>query len=167
MGELYSQQDQLALAERHYLEALPLYGEDHVNAGIAWCNLARNAIALRTEVKAVHYLRGLTAMAGRTYAVPVAVSLLSNCAGLAALRNEWALALRWSGAADSTRERHGLADFHVDVRFHAASMAPVREALGAIDAAATLEAGRALDVDTALHEAEAWLDALPPDERTP
>ncbi|MBK9675692.1 MAG: winged helix-turn-helix domain-containing protein [Betaproteobacteria bacterium] len=167
MGELYSQQDQLALAERHYLEALPLYGADHVNAGIAWCNLARNAIALRTEVKAVHYLRGLTAMAGRTYAVPVAVSLLSNCAGLAALRNEWALALRWSGAADSTRERHGLADFHVDVRFHAASMAPVREALGAIDAAATLEAGRALDVDTALHEAEAWLDALPPDERTP
>ena len=33
MGELYSQQDQLELAEHYYLEALPLYGDDRVNAG--------------------------------------------------------------------------------------------------------------------------------------
>ncbi|MBK9117311.1 MAG: winged helix-turn-helix domain-containing protein [Betaproteobacteria bacterium] len=160
MGELYSQQDQLETAERHYLDALPFYGDDRVNAGLAWCNLARNAIALRTEAKAVHYLRELTAMAGRTYTVPVAVSFLANCAGLAALRNEWALGIRWSGAADSTRERQGLADFHVDARFHAASIAPAREALGSAAANAALAAGRAMDIDTALREAEAWLDSL-------
>ena len=167
IGELHSQQDQLELAERYYLDALPLYGEDRVNAGIAWCNLARNAIALRTEAKAVHYLRELTAMAGRAYTVPVAVSFLSNCAGLAALRNEWALALRWSSAADSTRERHGLADFYVDARFHAASIAPAREALDDSASAAALAAGRALDLDTALREAEACLDALPANEVPP
>ena len=167
IGELYSQQDELELAERYYLEALPLYGEDRVNAGLAWCNLARNAIALRTEAKAVQYLRELTALAGRAYTVPVAVTFLYNCAGLAALRSEWALALRWSSAADSTRERHGLADFYVDARFHAASIAPARGAFGASASAAALAAGRALDLDTALREAEAWLDALPAGDGPP
>ncbi len=155
------------MAERHYLNALTFYGDDRVNAGIAWCNLARNAIALRTEAKAVHYLRELTTMAGQTYTVPVADVFLSDCAGLAALREEWALALRWSGAADAIRERHGLAIFYVDARFHAASMAPAREALGSAAADTALAAGRAVDFDTALREAEAWLDALPPGEPPP
>ena len=39
-------------------------------------------------------------------------------------------------------------------------MAPAREALGAYAAAGALAAGRAMNVDMALREAEAWLDTL-------
>ena len=133
----------------------------------AFSNLARNAIALRAEAKAVHYLREAAATAARRDTILIAPTLPSNCAGLAALREEWTLALRLSGAADIDREQHGLSDDYVDARFHARAMAPAREALGASAAAAALAAGRAMDVDTALREAEAWLDALPPDEQPP
>ncbi|MBL0292331.1 MAG: winged helix-turn-helix domain-containing protein [Betaproteobacteria bacterium] len=166
MGELLSQQGELERAERCYLEALPGLGDDRVNAAGAFSNLARNAIALRTEAKAVHYLREMASITARKYTGPVAVYFLSNCADLAALREEWALALQLSGAADSIREQHGLSGDYVDARFHTASIAPAREAMGA-SATAAIAAGRAMGVDAALREAEAWLDALPPDERTP
>ena len=167
IGELLSQQGELELAEPHYLDALPCYGDDRVNAAIAFSNLARNAVALRTKAKAVHYLREMAAMAARNYTVPVAVSFLSNCAGLAALRGEWALAFRLNGTADSTRVQHGLSADYVDARFHARAMAPAREALGASASAAALASGRAMDVETALREAEAWLDTLPPAKHSP
>jgi predicted ATPase len=166
MGELLSQQGQLERAERCYLEALPGLGDDRVNAAGAFSNLTRNAIALRTEAKAVHYLREMASITARKYTGPIAVYFLSNCADLAALRKEWALALRLSGAADSIRKQHGLSGDYVDARFHAASIAPAREAMGA-SATAAIATGRAMDVDTALREAEAWLDTLPPDEQPP
>jgi non-specific serine/threonine protein kinase len=167
MGELLSQQGELELAERHYLEALPGLGDDRVNTASAFSNLARNTIALRAEAKAVHYLREMAAIAARKYTVVVAASFLSNCAGLAALCEEWALAFRLSGAADSTREQHGLSDDYVDGRFHTRAMATARDALSASAAAEALAAGRALNIDAALREAEAWLDTLPPDEQPP
>jgi hypothetical protein len=40
-------------------------------------------------------------------------------------------------------------------------MITAREAIGAEPADAAFAAGRALSVDAALREAEAWLDALP------
>jgi len=167
LGELYSQQDQFELAERHYLESLPFYGDDRVNAAIAFSNLARNAIACRVEAKAVHYLRELKAIAAQKYRVPVAVYFLWNCAGLAALREEWAIALRLSSAADSTGKQHGFSEDYVDARFHARAMAPVRDALGAAAADAAAAVGLAMDVDEALREAEAWLEALPAAESPP
>jgi hypothetical protein len=166
MGELLSQQGELERAECCYLEALPGLGDDRVNAAAAFSNLARNAIALRAEAKAVHYLREVASTTARKYTGPIAVYFLFNCADLAALREEWALALRLSGAADSICRRHGFSGDNIDARFHAASIAPAREAMGA-SATAAIAAGRAMDVDTALREAEAWLDALPPDERAP
>ena len=167
MGELCAHQGQFDLAERHYLDALPGYRGDPVNAGIALTNLARNAIARRLEAKAVHYLRKVAAISARKYTVPVAVFFLSNCAGLASLREEWTLALRLCGAADSTGRQHGLTDDFVDARFHAERMARAREALGTEAAATALAGGRALDIDTVLREAEAWLAALPSDESPP
>ena len=47
------------------------------------------------------------------------------------------------------------------------SMALAHAALDASSADASLAAGRAMDVDTALREAETWLDALPADGRQP
>jgi tetratricopeptide (TPR) repeat protein len=161
MGELLSQQDQLELAEPAYLEALAGYRDDPVNAAVVLSNLARIAIALRAEDKAVQYLREMVTIAGRKYTGPLVDALLWNCAGLAALRGEWPLALRLDGAAASHLEQCGLRGDFVDARFHASSMAPVRAALGALAADAAFAAGRAMNVDAALREAEAWLDALP------
>jgi predicted ATPase len=167
LGELYSHQDQLELAESAYLEGLALLHGDAENTMNALNNLARNAIALHAKAKALRYLREAVAAAGSRYTAQSSQSLMRNCSGLAALRKEWTLAIRFSGAAEATRERHGLSDDHVDARFHARDMAPAREALGASAAAEALAAGRAMDVDAALREAEAWLDALPPDEQPP
>ena len=167
LGELYSQQDQLELAEPAYLEALALLHDDAENMAVALTNLARNAIALRAEAKAVRYLREAVAAAGAQYTVSSGQAFLRNCAGLAALRGEWTFALRLSGAADSHQEQHGIPGDFVDARFHARAMAPAREALDAAAADAAFAAGRAMSSDTALREAEAWLDALPPDEPAP
>ena len=91
-----------------------------------------------------------------------------NCAGIAALREEWALALRLSGAAERDQEAAWLCRATSSTRhFTRATMVRAREALGADAADAAFAAGRAMDVDTALREAEAWLAALPPDERAP
>jgi hypothetical protein len=126
-------------------------------------NLARNAIALRVEARAIQYLREVVAIAEGTYEIPVVLPLLWNCAGLAALRGEWEQALRLGGAAAAFQEERNLFDF-VDARFHARNMSTAREAAGADPADAAFTAGRALSSDTAIREAEAWLGALPADD---
>ena len=167
LGELYSQQAQFELAERAYLEALAHSQDDPHGSAIVLYNLARNAIACRTDEKAVQFLRDAVATADPQITIQSGLSFLINCAGIAALREEWTLALRLIGAADSYQERHGLWGEFVDAPFHARSNADARDALGPDAADAALAAGRAMDVDTALREAEAWLAALPPDQRPP
>ena len=162
LGELFSQQDEFELAEPAYLEALACYrgDTDTQSTVVALSNLARNAIALRVEAKAVAYLRDVVRTADGQYSIQTAQAFLRNCAELATLRGEWALALRLSGAAVSHREQHGLLGDFVDARFHARGMAPAHEAMGAF-ADAALATGRALSEDSALHQAEDWLMALP------
>jgi non-specific serine/threonine protein kinase len=167
MGELLSQQDQLDLAELHYLEALAIYRGDPENTGIMLANLARNAIALGDEAKAVQYQREVEATAGQQFSIQTAQAFLRNCAGLAALRGEWKRALRLSGAAASHREQHNLLGDFVDARFHIRDMAPAREALGNDAADAEFATGQSMDADAALLEAEAWLAALPAVAGTP
>ncbi|MBK9675691.1 MAG: winged helix-turn-helix domain-containing protein [Betaproteobacteria bacterium] len=166
LGELYSQQDQFEPAEAAYLEALAGFRGSTVDEVVVLCNLARNAIALRVEAKAVQYLREIVAIAEGTYEIPVVLPVLWNCAGLAALRGEWEQALRLDGAAKEFQEKHNLFD-SVDARFHARSMSTAREAVGTDPADAAFAAGRAMGSDTAIREAEAWLDALPVEERAP
>ena len=167
LGELYSQQGQLELAEPHFLEALDGYRDDPTSALCTLANLARNAIALRAEARAVQYLREAVATGAARASILTTQPILVYCAGLAALREEWALALRLSGAAASHREQHGLLEHYVDAPFHAASMAPARAALGDRAADAAFATGRALSTEAALREAEAWLASLPADGRTP
>jgi tetratricopeptide (TPR) repeat protein len=161
LGELYSHQGGLETAEPHYLEALGGCSGDPAGALWTLSLLARNAIALRAEAKAVRYLREAVATGAARHSILTTQPILMCCSGLAALREEWAFALRLSGAAASHREQHGLLDDYLDAQFDAASMAPAREALGADAADAAFAAGRAMSADAALREAEDWLNALP------
>ncbi|MEO8751858.1 MAG: winged helix-turn-helix domain-containing protein [Casimicrobiaceae bacterium] len=160
MGEFYSQQGQLELADQHYLEFLDGSRDDVENTMVALTNLARNAIALRAEAKAVRYLRE-TVAAGTPCSAMMIQAFLRNFAGLAALREEWAFALRLSGSADAHRKQHGPWGEFVDERFYALSIAPARARLGNQAAEAALAMGHALSCDVALREAESWLDSLP------
>jgi predicted ATPase/DNA-binding winged helix-turn-helix (wHTH) protein len=167
LGELYSQQDRFELAEPAYLEALACSRGDPQDNVLVLHNLARNAIAIRAHAKALQYLLEAIATAEPQYSIQTGQAFLMNCAGLVALHEDWTLALRLSGAAESHKERHGIRGDYVDARFHARNMAPAREALGAPAADAAFAAGRALNDDSALREAEAWLEALAADESTP
>ena len=162
LGELHAQQDRHALAEAAYLEALD-NSRDPESALIAMGNLARSAIALRAEARAVRYLREGMAKSGPHRSPMVTQMALWNGAGIAALRGEWARALRTSGAADGHGDRSGLQGLAIDARIHASHMAPARAALGNEAAAANFAAGRALDSDAALAEVAAWLATLPGD----
>lgn len=160
LGELYSQQGQFELAEPAYLQVLAHARGDPIAYAVALHNLARNAIALRAEAKAVQFLREAVGPA-ESQTFFSALSFLMNCAGIAALREEWTLALRLSGAAQSHQERHGLWGDFVDAPFYARHAVQAREALGALAADAALACGRAMSVDATVKEAEAWLLSLP------
>ena len=162
LGEVHSLQGEFELAEAAYLESRAGFRGDAIGDSVALGNLARNAIALRAEAAAIRYLHEIVAIAGGRYEHHAAVTLLWLCAGLAALRGEWAQALRWGGAATAVAEKHSLFDA-VDAQFHARSMSAAREAAGADPADAAFAAGRALDSDAAITEAVTWLDALPAD----
>ena len=166
LGEVHSLEGQFELAEAAYLEARAAFRGNTVGESVVLGNLARNAIALRVEAKAIRYLHEVLAIAKETYEIPTVAPLLWNCAGLAALRGEWVRALRWGGAATACQEKHNLFD-SVDARFNARSMSTARDAVGADPADAALAAGRALGSDAAIREAEAWLDALPADDGPP
>ncbi len=166
LGELYSQQGQFELAESAYLEALATSPDDPTVRVIGLHNLARNAIALRDAGKAVRFLR--EALVGEKPQISMAIlQFLMNCAGIASLREEWTLALRLGGAAYACQERDHLWGDFVDAPFLARHVSEARAALGTEAADAALAAGRAMDVATALREAEAWLASLPVDGRTP
>ena len=160
LGELHTQQDRHALAEAAYLEALACSG-DPESTVILLGNLARTAIMLGAEAKAVRYLRDGTAKAGPQCSQAFAEVVLRNCAGIAALRGEWALALRMSGAGEAHNDRYGLQGDVVDAPMHDRAMAPARNALGTEASDAAFAAGRALDSGEALAEVAAWLEALP------
>ena len=110
----------------------------------------------------MRYLREAVATGAARDSLMTTLPILIYCAGLAALREEWAFALRLSGAAASHQEQHGLAD---DLHRRAVSRGEhgsgARRLWVPTPPDAALAAGRALDADTALREAEAWLDALP------
>ncbi|MBK9117306.1 MAG: AAA family ATPase [Betaproteobacteria bacterium] len=160
LGEIHSLQDRFDLAEAAYLEALAIARGSTGDDSVVLANLARNAIALRAESKAIRYLREIVAISKGKFEHYITATLLRTFAGLAALRGEWAQALRWYGAATAFEEKHNLFDA-VDARFHARSMCTAREAMGADPADAAFAAGRALGSDAAIREAEAWLEALP------
>ena len=167
MGELYSQEARFELAELAYLEGIAHCNGDPQGSGLLLQNLVRNSIALHAEGKAIRYLLEAVATSHPLASIQIGASFLQNCAGVAALREEWTFALRLAGASESFCEHHGLRGTYVDAPFHAKNMATARGALGAIAADAALRAGRAADSDAMVREAEAWLRSLPPAQDPP
>ena len=104
LGEVHSLEDRFELAEAAYLEALAVLRGTTMDDPVVLGNLARNAIALRAESKAIRYLRKIVAISQGKYENYFVAILLRNCAGLAALRGEWAQALRFGGAATAFEE---------------------------------------------------------------
>ncbi|MBK7743510.1 MAG: hypothetical protein IPI40_07370 [Betaproteobacteria bacterium] len=151
----------------HYLEALRAYrGVARGRTGRALANLARNAIALRAEAKAIQYLREAVAIRGCGTTLLTGQPILTCCAGLAALRGEWAAGAAVGAVPPGVSEQHGLFDLcrrAVSRLEHV----PGAQAVGTDPAGAAFATGRALSTETALREAEAWLDALPSDEPPP
>jgi hypothetical protein len=86
---------------------------------------------------------------------------LTACAGIAALRSEWTLALRFAGAGESHRKQTGITQDLTDRECHTRAMQPARDALDPAAVEAALDAGRATDVTVALREALAWIEGLP------
>jgi non-specific serine/threonine protein kinase len=165
LGELHSQQGQFELAEPAFLESLAQSPDDAYGNVIVLNNLARNAIARCAEAMATHFLREAVARADPRTSIQCGASFLQNCAGIAALREEWTLALRLSGAAESHMEKHRLSSNVVDGPIHDRAMAVARVALGADAADAARTKGQALEVDEAILEGLAWLMGLPEDRR--
>ncbi|MCC7038685.1 MAG: winged helix-turn-helix domain-containing protein [Burkholderiales bacterium] len=157
LGEVHTQQGQHEHAEAAYLEALA-NSSDPESTVVTLGNLARTAILQRASDKATRYLREAIAKAGPECSPIAGWIVLLNGAGIAALRGQWARALRMGGAGDAHGDRHGLHAQGVDRRIHALQMAPAREALGVAAAASAVAAGRALASADALAEVRAWLE---------
>jgi non-specific serine/threonine protein kinase len=163
LGEMDSCEGHFEIANEAYHEALAI-GRELENPESTWVshgNLARNFVSLRDQPSAIAHLRESVA-AQRPQIRPAArPPLLALCAGLAALREEWALALRLSGACASSAERCGAPIAGPDLPFHERVLESARAALAAKDADRAFEEGRSLDDDTALAQALGWLDTLP------
>lgn len=160
LAEVYSQLGRHDLAEPLYEEALAAVNHG-LGGSIGLLNIIRNALMLGREEKALQYLRLWFERPDTGHSIISVPATLWNISGLAALRGNWQLALRLSGAAAEYKEaNHVLGGDAVDARLHAQMMAPARENLGAAAADAAFAAGRALGADAALAEGRAWLREL-------
>jgi tetratricopeptide (TPR) repeat protein len=160
--DLHALGGRFELAERYGLAAV------ESNRGVAgqvlatcYCALARDAIGLGSAARATGYLREAAALMGTSDAIRYVQRILVNCPGLAALRSEWLLAMRLAGAAATHRENTGLGLAPDEALPYARVIQPARDALGPSAADAAFASGQAMNVETALSEAVAWLEALP------
>jgi hypothetical protein len=140
------------------LDALAHCRGDQLVVAVPLNNLARNALAMRDARKAVDCLR--EAATTRPWDLPLRDwQFLMNCGGVAAIRGEWAPALRWTGVAVSIQERDGFKGDAVDAPFYAWQVEKATEALGAQAAGTALRAAAESEVHVVVEEAAAWLDA--------
>lgn len=162
LGELYSQQGDLELAERAYLDALSESPGFSLGNMVNLLNLSRNAIALGAPGKALQFLRSAIATANSQIAANVAWQMLEASAGLAALRGKWTLAIRLHGAATSLQEQQGLGGgYLVDAPVYERQLAAARAALDPDSANAAAAQGRTMGADAAIAEAVAWIEREP------
>jgi hypothetical protein len=120
-------------------------------------SLAVFALGLADAERASVHLRESIALAGDLGLDHLYIALLLCACGLAAVRRDWARAVRWHGAMKAGEE---LLDEQVDP-FDARIVSPlIAQAIAHLtsdEAAAAAEAGRALTPAEALAEAGRWL----------
>jgi len=159
---------QLHRAQREFEAAEPLYEEvvalareigDRENIAIGLLNRAMVAVSRGAQDFARELLVEIAAIALEIESMPVALSALEVCAGLAACRADWASSARFYGAAEAQSSLSGIRRDPTDEAFLAPWIDRSRKALGAAEFAAFEAEGRALRVAEAIARARAWLDA--------
>ena len=159
LAQLHRVGGELNTAEPLYEEGLTLSRElqDRESIAIGLLNLAMVAIDRGAAKRASPMLVEVLAIADEIGSRRMGQSVLEVSAGLAALRNEWEISVRFFGGAEEQAGQTGLQRDPADEAFLAVRVNQARETLGAAKFAACEVAGRALTYAKALEEARAWL----------
>ena len=158
---LHRVEGNLDTAEPLYEQVLALARElgDRESIAIGLLNLAMVSIGRGSRDRAVEMLLEVHAIAGEIGSKPVGQSVLEVSAGLAALRNDWARAVAFFGAAESQAGQTGLHRDPADEAFLAPLIAKARDALGAVAFAEAEASGHAFTYEEVMAQVRAWLHA--------
>jgi predicted ATPase/class 3 adenylate cyclase len=162
LGQVARAEGDLDAAEPHYRDMLKLareLGEPNLTVS-ALLNLAMVAICRGLDVPAREWLAEGLALARAIGSAQAAQSTLEVCAGLAALRRDWAQGLRFYGCADALARSTALQRDPADQAFLMPRVQASRQALGDEPAAAAEREGGGLGFEHALAAAQQWLETL-------
>ncbi len=150
-------------AKRIYEEAFPLHREAGNLDGTALThtNLARAEVELGDLDAARRNLAESLRIAAEIGSRHLGTWALEVVAGLAVSAGDPAWALRCWGAEEAQRIRMGIGRERLDDMFIAPLVERGKAALTPAAAAEAIAAGEALDYETAIEAARAWLEALP------
>ena len=153
-------------AEGRLDEAQPLYeaslkfaralGDPTYIAG-ALLSLVMVSITRSASEKACEMLLEVLAIAAETHSKPTVQSSLEVCAGFAAAREDWVVAARFFGAAESQAKQIGLRRDPADDAFLAPLVSRARHAIDHKTFSQAEAEGHALTSDEALLEARTWV----------
>jgi predicted ATPase len=161
LAQCHRLQGHLDIAEGLYQRAMTLASQGGSNEilAIVLLNLSMIWIDRSSPERARSMLLEVFAAGRVTGSRTTEQSTLEVCAGLAALRKDWATTARFYGAAEAMAAATGLRRDPVDEAFLAPRIHAARQELGAEAFEATESQGRALPAEVVLQEARAWLDA--------
>jgi predicted ATPase/DNA-binding winged helix-turn-helix (wHTH) protein len=161
MAQFHRVEGNLDAAEPLYEHVLDLAREmeDRASVAIGLLNLAMVAIDRGRQEPARTALVEALEIAASLDSRPAMQSVLEGCAGLAALRGDWARAATFYGTAEEQASRTGIHRDPADDAFLTPWMQKVREALGPQAFEARAQEGRALPLASSLQEARGWLAA--------
>ena len=160
LAQLFRVAGEMDAAEPLYGEGIALARElqDRESIAIGLLNLAMVSIGRGAGDGASPMLTEALAIADEIGSKRMGQCVLEVCAGLAVLREDWARAARFYGAAETQAGETGLHRDPADEAFLAPRIAHAREAFSAAMFAPSEGAGRALTYQEAMDEARAWLE---------
>jgi hypothetical protein len=159
MAQFHRVAGDLDSAEPLYAEARDITQKlgDHETTAIALLNLAMVAIAREDSSKAQSLLSETLRNLDQLDSRPIGQSLIEVCAGLAALRGEWANSARFFGLSEALAQRIGIHRDPADEAFLAPRIAGTREAMGSDGFDAAVAAGRSLTYEDGIDTLRRWL----------
>ncbi len=158
-AQLHRLEGELDAAQSRFEQVLALVRElgDHENVAIALLNLAMVSIGRGAVDAARAMLLDALAIAAETASKSSSQSVVEVSAGLAAACGEWERAARLFGAAESHASETGFQRDSADEAFLAPLIQEARATSPGGQFVAAEEAGRALDLESALTEVRTWL----------
>ena len=159
LAQLHRAHGALDAAEPLYEDVVELAREldDRESIAIGLLNLAMVAIGRAATERARSMLLEVVAIIEETGSRSAGQSVLEVSAGLAALREEWARAAQFFGAAEAQARQSGLRRDPADEAFLTPLVARARATLDVAAFTAAEAAGRAMTYPEAIGAARAWL----------